>query len=231
MSSNDEKAQQIIEGKDSTESVEINNQLGLPGIFDEMTPIDIDAERQRERQDSEVRGEVQRRSLEVSETGAGGHVHSTQESGLERIFLMPQHMQQDTEALKEDTKVQDEALKEDIKEQNQTLREELWEFLEENLRMQQETGGELRKPEKDLRAEMQQIRERYKAETNLVKDDGEKTRLKLKENKEAIKSLKSEVNENRQQITINNNNLNDNLSRINNVLRREIKLNKERLQK
>lgn len=95
MSSNGELPQHRVAGEDSNESQEINNQLGLPNIFDEVTPIDMNAERQRERQDAEVSEEVQRRSPEVSETGAGGHVQSVQESGLERIFQMLQHMQQD----------------------------------------------------------------------------------------------------------------------------------------
>lgn len=219
MSSNGEIAQQIREGEDSNESEEINNQLGIPGIYDEMTPTDIDEERQKERPDVEVRGEVQQRNPEVSEIGAGGQVQGTQEGGLERIFLMLQHMQQNTETMKEELKAQ--------RDDTKALREELREFREENLRMHQETRGELRKTEKELRAEMQQMREELKAETKIVKEDGEKTRLEMEENKGVIKSLKSEINKNRQQITTNTNNLSDNLNRINSEIRGEVKLNKE----
>lgn len=117
MSNNKEVSQQLRESEGSNESEEINNQLGIPGIYDEMTPINVDKLRQQEeRPNAEVQGEAQRRSPEFSETGAGGQVQITQESGLGRIFLILQHMQEDTKEMKEEIKTQNQALKEELRE-------------------------------------------------------------------------------------------------------------------
>lgn len=211
MNNNEEVAQQMCDEENSSENIEINNQLGLPGIFDEITPINVDVDMPKE---------APQRSPEVAETGAGGLSQDMQGGGLDKILLMLQQMQQNNE-------VQNQKIQEKIEAQTKSLKAELREFREENLKMHQETREELRKTEKELRTEMQQIREELKAETKIVKEDGEKTRQEMEENKEAIKSLRGEVNKNRQQLTTNTNNLSDNLNRINSELRSEVRLTSE----
>lgn len=51
--------------------------------------------------------------------------------------------------------------------------------------MHQETGEEIRRTERELRGEMQQMREDIKADVNAVRKDGEKIHAEAKENREA----------------------------------------------
>ena len=74
MSDNQEAVQQLIEGGESNESEEVYNQLGMAGIYDEMTLINFEESRRRGgAPNAEIR-EEQRMSAEVSETGARGRV-------------------------------------------------------------------------------------------------------------------------------------------------------------
>lgn len=235
-SNSNDSVQQLREEENTSSSEEINNQLGLPNMYEEITQADVEVEQRKQRRDAEAREEVQQTSSEAQNIGAWGQTSNNQDSGLDRIFFMLQQMQQNNET---QSQAQNQAL-ESIRAQTQkieaqtqrietSLRKEIREFREESLRMHQETRDELRKTERELRGEMQQMREESKAEVKAIKEDGEKTRQEMKENKEVVNNLKTEITKNRQQISQNTANLSENLNRINKELRSEIKSTKEEI--
>lgn len=62
---------------------------------------------------------------------------------------------------------------------------------------------------------MQRMREEFTADVQAVREVGEKTQTEVKENRDAISNLKSEMVTNKQQLLINTNNISKNLNRIN----------------
>lgn len=230
-----ENAEQIIrpptESEESSQSEEVNNQLGMADVFEETTQMNIAPE--------VIRG--------------GGQAQMIPESGMERMFIMLQKMEENNQKQREEDKKEREEennrrkkelqkmeennqkrheeennrRKEENDKNREMLREELRIFREESIKIQEETKRELQETKRELRAEMQQTKEEIRAEMNAIKGDSIKTQSELKENKEAIDNLKSEVVENRREIAINTKNLSDNLNRINHDLRKEIRLNKE----
>lgn len=59
------------------------------------------------------------------------------------------------------------------------------------------------------------MREEFTADVQAVREVGEKTWAEVKENRDAISNLKSEMVTNKQQLIINTNNISKNLNRIN----------------
>lgn len=233
---NNKEEMQNIRDEDSCDSCEVYNQLGLPGVIDEeIRQINLEAERREERPEAEAEKEVRQISPEATETRGRGLSTDMPDGGLEGIFRMLQEMQRSAEEqnqkiqekIEANSELQNKKIEEKLEAQTKELKGELQSMREENLKMHQETKEELRKTETQLRAEMKQMRDELKAETRVVKEDGEKTRMKMEENKEVIQSLKGEISKNRQQIAATTSNLSENLNRINNELRSEIRLSKE----
>lgn len=199
--------------EDAHESEEINNQLGIEGIYDEIQLCPINAngpERQIAHPDAEVREEVTRDNPESSDKGAWGQNRVTSKrNDFEMILSMLQGLKEASESQNQQLKEEIQKQNEERKRENQAIREEIKETRRENLRM------------------IQEIRSEIKVDMGIIKEEGEKTRAEVKENREAINNLKAEVATNKQQLVTNTNNLSENLNRINTELRSEIRANKE----
>lgn len=230
---------QTTNNVDEVDDETINNQLGIAGIFDNMTQVDFGQSTRREEAPVAEAEKEQQSNPDVSETGAQGPVQPTPECSLNQLLLalttqmqqmeerQNQRMETQNQRLREDIQTQGRQMKESICTLKRDLKEELRTCREENVKMHEETRAKLQKTEGELRTEMHQVQGELQAEISAVKEEGAKTQEKLKENNEIMKGLKGEITKNRQQIVINTKNLSENLNRINSELRDEIKLTSE----
>lgn len=213
MASNDSIIEQVREDNDSSGSIQIDNQLGIPGIYDEeIERINEQGFIGRECPQVEVI-ETHRESPEVTQNKAGGQTTTPQMGEFEKIFAMLQRIQ-------EESKSQQQEIKEKMEIQHQEIKEE-------QKAMKAELKAEMQTLKKEVRDEIKQVRDELKTEINAVKKESEKTRAEVKEIRDVIKNIQTEIAQNKQQIVVKTNNLSDNLNRINKEIRTEIKQQKE----
>lgn len=233
MANNNDVAQKVVAAtNDSIDSFEVNNQLGIEGIFDDIPPIDASNSRTgargRSGRSQEEEQEIQQRNPEASETGARGPEQSApQMSELERILMLLQNITEENQKTREDNRITREENRAAIQEIKAAIREEIKELREENARMHQETRDGMRRTEKELRAEMHEMRKEFNTEVCELKEESEKTRTEVRENCEAVAKIKSDIANNHQKLITKTHNLSENLNRINTELRSEMRVNKE----
>lgn len=222
MAENQQTTPRTSDDEESSEGV--NNQLGIPGIFDKMTPVELVGDKQPDgapEAEEEV-SEARQEAPVVANKGGGGQSQDVEM--ISQIAMMIQTLQ-------ENMQKQTENIKKDIKKDNEDLKKELGEKIEkqsQELKMELQTQKQAITAEfSAIREENAQMRNELKADISAVREEGEKTSKELQKNNEAIKHLRGEVEKNRKQLVTNTSNLSENVNRINAELRSEIRLNTE----
>lgn len=214
---NAEQAVQPSTREESSQSEEINNQLGMNDVFEETTQLNVAPEDKR----------------------GGGQPQMMLENAIERMFMMlqkqreedkqdrKQEMQKQREEDRQERKREMQQMEENNQKRSEEMKAEIRTVREEIVQLREETKKEIQDAKRELRTEMHQMRDEIRAEVNVVREDGINTQSELQNTKEAVNHLRSEVMENRREIATNTRNLSDNLNRINHELRKEIQTNKE----
>lgn len=232
MAENEQTTPRTSDEEEASEGV--NNQLGIAGIFDEMTPVEFVGPRPQDgaQEAEEERPETQEEGPVVAEKRGGGQNQDVEMIGIDRFAMMLRAM---TEDIKKDIKRQGEKIDkqiESIKKDNEALREDIKGIKKDVRTLHEEIQAQKQAMAAEfnvIRDENAQMRTELKADISAVKEEGKKTRKELKDSNDAIKHLRSEVEKNRQQLVTNTSNLSDNVNRVNAELRGELRLNTEEI--